>query len=48
MSKIEAPNIAGIDNRNEYLTRLSFFKPLSIPIDKVMPLLEMLEKIDRP
>jgi hypothetical protein len=48
MSKIDAPKIAGIDNKNEYFTRLSLSEPLNIPTDIVAPLLEILENIDRP
>ena len=45
---MEAPIIAGIDNRKEYFTKLPFSKPRNIPIDRVMPLLEILENMDNP
>jgi hypothetical protein len=48
MSKIEAPKIAGMDNKNEYFIRLSLSKALNIPTDIVAPLLDILENIDRP
>jgi hypothetical protein len=48
ISKMDAPRIAGIDRRNEYFTKLGIVNFLNIPMDKVAPLLETLEKIDRP